>query len=72
MSYHLKFRFILAALMAAAFAAMTPWISHSSTPRQTQAYTTDASMFTVRETGNFADQINRVSSGAQVVALGDR
>ena len=72
MSYHLKFRFILAVLMAAAFAAMTPWMSRSSTPPPRQADTTDASMFTVRETSDFAGQINRASIDAQVVALGDR
>ena len=31
MSYHLKFRFVLAVLMGMGFAAMTPWMSHSPT-----------------------------------------
>ncbi len=49
MSYHLKFRFVLAVLMGIGFAAMTPWMSHSPALKHSHAQVAIAANFSDSE-----------------------
>ncbi len=67
MSYHLKFRFALAVLMAVSFAAMTPWMSHSSATHAGHAHVGIAANSAGSEVGGFDGIKNDVMIGADTI-----
>ena len=68
MSFHLKFRFVLAMLMGLSFVLLSPWISHRPIARHAQAQAMQVANFAMRDTQLFDDAALRTTLAANAVA----
>ncbi|QBB69931.1 hypothetical protein ELE36_05895 [Pseudolysobacter antarcticus] len=72
MSYHLKFRFVLAVLMGIGFAAMTPWMPHSTAMKHSHTQVAIAANFFVSKMSGFDGIKNDALVGTDTIVARSR